>query len=127
MATPRPKGILLVEDEDELRSLFATLLQMEGFTVFEADDGDIGLEILRNHGENIDLVMTDLNLPRLAGVELIGMVRSIKPGVKVIGTSGIGGADIIRMVRQAGADTFLPKPFAPQEAIRTVREMLAGS
>jgi DNA-binding response OmpR family regulator len=127
MPDPRSKGILLVEDEAELRSLFATLLQMERFTVFEADDGDSGLELLEEHRDEIDLVITDLNLPRLGGVELIGRVRSVKPTVKVIGTSGIGGADITKIVRDAGADAFMPKPFAPQEAIKTVRDMLSTS
>jgi CheY-like chemotaxis protein len=121
------RGILLVEDEQELRSLFATLLQMEQFKVFEADDGARGLELLDQHRDEIDVVITDLNLPGMGGVELISRVRSLKPSVKIIGTSGIGGAEVEKMLHKAGADLFLAKPFAPQDAIRRVKEILAAS
>jgi DNA-binding response OmpR family regulator len=121
---PASRGVLIVEDEPELRSLFALLLEMENLIVFQANDGQSGLEALQRHRDSIDLVITDLGLPQLGGIELISRVRSIKPSLKIIGTSGLSGGDMEEMVRAAGADAFIPKPFTPHEAIKKVKEML---
>jgi len=121
---PQNGGVLIVEDEQELRSLFAMLLEMEGFTVFQADDGKQGLDVLQAHAGDIGLLITDLNLPRLAGVDLINQARTLNPSVKIVGTSGMSGATVREMVIKAGADDFLPKPFQPQDAIRKLKDLL---
>ena len=71
-----PGAVLLIEDEEELRTLFAMLLEMEHFTVYQAPDGVRALELLDEHGETIRVVLSDLSLPRLGGTELISMIRS---------------------------------------------------
>ncbi len=124
MSKARDGGILIVEDEHELRSLFALLLEVEGYTVYQADDGKQGLEVLRAHAGDIGLLITDLNLPQLAGIDLISHARTINPSVKIVGTSGMGGTAIREMVLKAGADVFLPKPFQPQEAIRMLNSIM---
>ncbi len=124
MASARDGSVLIVEDEQELRSLFALLLEMEGFTVYQANDGKQGLEVLKAHAGDIGLLITDLNLPKLAGVDLIGHARTLNPAVKIVGTSGMGGNKVRDMVLKAGADEFLPKPFQPQDAIRRLKAIL---
>jgi len=124
MASARDGSVLIVEDEQELRSLFALLLEMEGFTVYQANDGKQGLEVLKAHAGDIGLLITDLNLPKLAGVDLIGHARTLNPAVKIVGTSGMGGSTVRDMVLKAGADEFLPKPFQPQDAIRRLKAIL---
>jgi len=119
-----PGGVLIVEDEEELRSLFAILLEMDGFTVFQAGDGRKGLEMLQEHVREIGLLITDLNLPRIGGVDLISKARSLNPDIKIVGTSGMSGEAVRLMVMKAGADDFLPKPFQPQEAISKLRSIL---
>jgi len=119
-----PGGVLIVEDEEELRNLFAILLEMDGFTVFQANDGGEGLEMLQKHAQEIDLLITDLNLPRVGGVDLISKARALNPAIKIVGTSGMSGEAVRLMVMKAGADDFLPKPFQPQEAIRKLRAIL---
>jgi len=120
-------GVLLIEDEEELRTLFAMILEMEQFTVYQAPDGVRALELLDAHGDMIRLVISDLSLPRMGGTELLSTIRSRRPSVKLIGTSGLGEEDIPERVLAAGADAFLPKPFHPQEAIKKVREVLDES
>lgn len=120
-------AVLLIEDEEELRTLFAMLLEMERFTVYQAPDGVRALELLDAHGDEIRLVISDLSLPRLGGTNLLGKIRSRRPAVKLIGTSGLGEEDIQARVLAAGADAFLPKPFHPQEAIKKVKEVLGES
>jgi DNA-binding response OmpR family regulator len=120
-------GVLIVEDEGELRNLFAVILEMENFRVYQASDAQSGLKVLDEHADSIDVLITDLGLPHMGGVELIAKVRSLKPSVKIIGTSGLGGGSVEAMVRNAGADAFLPKPFNPSDAIARVKEVIGRS
>ncbi len=118
------KGVLIVEDEQELRNLFAVLLEMEGYVVVQAEDGREGLEYLQSHANSVDLIIADLNLPRMGGIDLIGRARSLNPTVKIIGTSGLSSDQVQEMVLKAGANAFLAKPFQANDAIQTVRRVI---
>jgi len=117
-------SILIVEDEAELRNLFALILEMEGFTVLQAADGQKGLDILSAHPGGITMMITDLNLPKVGGVDLINQARRLNPRVKIVGTSGMSGDKVRDMVMRAGADDFIPKPFQAQDAIRKLKAIL---
>jgi two-component system, cell cycle sensor histidine kinase and response regulator CckA len=117
-------AVLLVEDEAELRSLFAVLLEMESITVFQAEDGEQALQVFEQHRDEIGLLITDLGLPHVGGVDLIGRMRAMKPSMRILGTSGLSADEVREMVITAGADDFIPKPFSPQEAIDKVRTYL---
>ncbi|HTO94104.1 MAG TPA: response regulator [Bacteroidota bacterium] len=117
------RGILVVEDDRDLRMLFALMLSAEHFEVYEAADGVAGLKALEEHPGAIDLVFTDLGLPGLGGVELISRVRAVSPALKIIGTSGLGSRNVREMVLNAGADEFVPKPFSMGEVIEKVKTM----
>jgi DNA-binding response OmpR family regulator len=118
------RGVLIVEDEHELRVLFAALLEMEGFRVYQARDGQQGLDMLLAHTGEIDLMITDLNLPQMRGFELISRARALSPGIRILGTSGLDGAEVRTMVQNAGADGFLPKPFQPLAALEAIKSIL---
>jgi two-component system, cell cycle sensor histidine kinase and response regulator CckA len=118
------KGVLIVEDEEELRSLFAVLLEMEGYRVFQAQDGRQGLDFLQKNLSDIKLIIADLNLPKMGGIDLIGKARILNPSVKIIGTSGLSSDQVQEMVLRAGAQAFLPKPFQAKEALQTVRNVI---
>ena len=124
MPTPQIGSVLLVEDEQELRSLFALLLEMEGFTVYQANNGSEGLDLMQAHAGDIRLMITDLNLPKIGGIDLIQRARALNPSVKIVGTSGMSGKTVRDMVLKAGADDFLPKPFQPQTAIEKLKAIL---
>lgn len=124
MASSAGASILIVEDEAELRNLFALILEMEGFTVLQAADGQKGLEILTSHAGPIRMVITDLNLPKVGGMDLINQARKLNPAVKIVGTSGMSGDKVREMVMRAGADDFIPKPFQAQDAIRKLKAIL---
>ena len=126
MATVRrQRGVLVVEDDSSLRTLFGVLLEAEGFRVFEAVDGQAGLDTLTAHAGDIGVVITDLGLPRVGGVELIARVRAGHPEVRIIGTSGFGANNVRAMVIAAGADEFYPKPFSLPEVIAKVKSYAA--
>ena len=117
-------GVLIVEDEEELRHLFAILLEMEGFKVLQANDGNQGLDLLQKHAGEVRLLITDLNLPRIAGMDLISRARALNPSIKIVGTSGMSGKAVHEMVIKAGADDFIAKPFQPSEAIAKLKAIL---
>jgi len=125
MTEARRRGVLVVEDEEGLRTLFAAILEMENYMVYTAANGHDGLAILGIHGDSIDLMITDLTLPQLGGLELISLVRAQRPAIKLIGISGHADDDVVASVLKAGADAFIPKPFLPNDAITKVREILS--
>jgi DNA-binding response OmpR family regulator len=118
------RGVLIVEDDDELRSLFGQVFEAEGFRVYQAGDGERGLDMLSAHAPEIHLLITDLGLPGLGGVELIARVRKASPDLKIIGTSGFGAKDVREMVLAAGANDFIPKPFSMPEMVGKVKSLL---
>jgi DNA-binding response OmpR family regulator len=113
-------GVLVVEDDNELRKLFGLLLESEGFTVFQADDGQVAMEVLAAHRGEIQMVITDLGLPSIGGVDLIKKVRAVDAHVRIIGTSGFGAKNVREMVLAAGADEFFSKPFSVGDVIDKV-------
>ncbi|MFN0157934.1 MAG: response regulator [Bacteroidota bacterium] len=117
-------GVLIAEDEEEIRELLAMIFEMEQFTVFRAVDGQHALEIFSEHLDEIALLITDLGLPRLGGVDLIEKVRALKPTVRIIGSSGYGRANVRKEVLAAGADDFMPKPFVAAELVLKAKKML---
>jgi DNA-binding response OmpR family regulator len=117
------RGVLVVEDDRDLRLLFGLMLSAAHFEVYEAADGIEGLKALEDHPGAIDVVLTDLGLPGLGGVELISRVRAARPTVKIIGTSGLGSRNVREMVLNAGADEFFSKPFSMGAVIEKVKTM----
>jgi DNA-binding response OmpR family regulator len=117
-------SVLIVEDEAELRTLFTIVLGDENLAVLQAHDGNVALALLQERASQIRLLITDLGIPSLGGVELIARARELNPGMKIIGTSGMGGQNIREIVLGAGADAFLSKPFSIDDIIKLVRRLL---
>jgi two-component system cell cycle sensor histidine kinase/response regulator CckA len=124
---PMPTGIatiLLVEDESSLRRLMRTSLEKQGYRVLEAKDGAEGLSVCRHNLEHIDLVVTDLAMPRMTGLQLKEKVVALRSSMKFLLISGYA-EDLLGSPEQiANAGEFLEKPFLPDELARRVREIL---
>ncbi len=118
-------SVLIVEDEAELRTLFSIVLADEHLDVLQAQDGGVALQLLQERAADIRLLITDLGIPSLGGVELIARARELVPGMRIVGTSGMGGQNIREMVLGAGADAFLAKPFSLEDVVRLIRGLLA--
>lgn len=119
-----PPGVLITEDEDELRVLLVMLFEQAGFRVFEAGDGQEALEQFAAHRDAIDVIVTDLGLPRLGGVEMIVQVRALSPGVRILAASGFGKENVRQTVLEAGADDFMPKPFSGAALVGRAKELI---
>jgi PAS domain S-box-containing protein len=122
-----PRGnetILLVEDEENVRVVSAALLKEFGYTVVEAIDGEDGLRAFRENLDTVALVISDLIMPKMNGREAFEEMKRLRPGLKVIFTSGYT-ADIITqkgLLDQGAA--FITKPLNPVELLKKIREVL---
>ena len=117
--------ILLVEDEEAVRRLASRVLEARGYTVLRAADGLQALDTVHRHPGAIDLVITDVVMPRMGGRELAELVRPRRPATKILYVSGYTDDAIVRHgVLDAGA-VFLQKPFTPDSLARKVKEILS--
>jgi signal transduction histidine kinase/ActR/RegA family two-component response regulator len=114
--TPGRETILLVEDEEMVRSFASRVLRQAGYQVLEAPDGESALQLARNHGGGIALLVTDVVMPKLDGPQLARRFGEQRPGVPVVFLSGFSHED--------AALEYLQKPFTPQELCRIVRARL---
>ncbi|MBV9952583.1 MAG: PAS domain S-box protein [Acidimicrobiia bacterium] len=112
--------ILLVEDEQPLREATARLLQARGYDVVTAGDGIEALDVMDHEERPMDLVVTDVAMPRLRGDELAERLAVIAPEVPVLFVSGFDSGEAPLVGR------LLPKPVAEQDLLRAVREVLDG-
>jgi DNA-binding response OmpR family regulator len=124
MAETQGNGVLIVEDEDQIRVLVALLFELEQFTVYQAINGREALETFLHHRDQIALLITDLGLPEMGGLELVQRVREAKPTVRIIGTSGFGRQNVREELLKAGGDEFVPKPFAADDLIKMSKQLL---
>jgi len=114
--------ILLVEDEESLRTLTRTMLEQTGYTVLEARGGDEAIEIARLHGSPIDLLLTDMVMPGMNGHAVSRSVALIRPGVKVVYMSGYSGFGHRGLA--GSEDILLSKPLTRDTLLRKLHEVL---
>ena len=119
---PETRNILLVDDHKPFRDSLAKVLQGEGFHVFPASDGEEALDTLRK--EYIHLVITDLKMPRMDGVELLKVAKTIRPEVEVILITGYGTVDTAVTSMKDGAFDYIQKPFKPREILKITRKAI---
>jgi two-component system cell cycle sensor histidine kinase/response regulator CckA len=116
--------ILIVEDEDMVRSLASRGLREQGYTVIEARHGTDALRQLELQTTPVDLVISDVVMPEMGGRELGRRLAALRPSMPVLYTSGYTGEDVIQRGLMEADAPFQQKPFAPEELARKVREML---
>jgi two-component system cell cycle sensor histidine kinase/response regulator CckA len=118
--------ILLVEDEDAVRSFAARALRMRGYTVLEAPGGEQALEIVRQHKGTIALLITDVVMPNMDGPTLVRAARRLRPEMRIIFMSGYAEDAFRRNEEKAEDLQFLPKPFGLKQLVAKVKEVLSG-
>ena len=116
--------ILLVEDEEDVRALAREVLERQGHRVLEAGDGVQALQCYEAEGERIDLILTDVVMPRMSGRELVDRVRVMRPAMPVLYMSGYTEDAILRHGVRDASMLLLGKPFTPADLISKVREVL---
>jgi two-component system cell cycle sensor histidine kinase/response regulator CckA len=116
--------VLIAEDESSARALAARVLREQGYTVFEAPDGMEALRVARELSGKIDLVLTDVVMPKISGTELVSQIEAMKPGVKALYLSGYTDSAVVHHGLLDSNVAFLQKPFTVENLARKVREVI---
>ncbi len=119
------KRILVVDDDPGMREMVKLLLNDEGYHVFEAANGKHAMECLKN--ESPDLVITDIIMEEMDGVEIIMEIRENYPDIKIIAMSGgskISAAHYLESASDLGADYAFTKPFALPDMLKAIKELI---
>lgn len=116
--------ILLIEDEEAICDLVSSMLISQGYEVLVANDGASGIEIYQQNQSKIDLVLTDMGLPRLQGDEVLRRIIAINPNARVVIASGFIDPEMKNALFQAGLEDFIQKPYMPTELAKMMRQIL---
>jgi len=116
--------ILVVEDDESIRSLLREWVSQAGYEVLEADNGNSGLEVYRSNKESIQLVLTDIGMPKLGGARLFREIRKINSNVPVLFCTGFIEEERGAELMKAGASGIIQKPFRPSDILTSIREAL---
>ena len=115
--------VLLAEDDAPSRQIYYTVLDTEGYRVIEVPDGNSALEVLRN--QPVDLLLTDIMMPGMTGIELLERAREIRPELRAIVMTGHKTSEAVIGALRNRACEFLEKPFHTEELVETVRSVLS--
>ncbi|MCX6144923.1 MAG: PAS domain S-box protein [Ignavibacteriales bacterium] len=123
---PRGAGqtVLVVEDEEMLLDLLETLLEEQGYRVLTARDGQEAVDIYRQFGDGISIVLSDMGLPKLGGWEVFRQMKEMNPKVRCILASGYFDPDLrVQMVKEGAVD-FVQKPYVPNVILARIGEVI---
>jgi DNA-binding NtrC family response regulator len=121
--------LLLVDDEASLRLTLAANLELEGFEVVEAESAEQALALLEADGaaERLQVVLSDVRMPGMNGIDLFGRIKAHRPGIPVVFMTAFAGEDLVQAAVREGAFAVLPKPCDPVAMARTLRRAAGGS
>ena len=117
--------VLIVEDDELVRSMLKTTLEREGYEVMEASDGEKGIRLMKKNPAH--LVITDIIMPDKEGIETIIELKRIFPGIKIVAISGggrIGPETYLDMAEKFGAMRTFVKPIDRKELLKAVKELI---
>lgn len=116
--------ILIIEDEQYLRQMLEELLIAKGYTVITAENGVEGVDVYTKNYQNIDLIITDMGLPKLDGKEVFYRIHKINPDAKVIIASGYLEPSLKSQLYKDGLKDFITKPYSLSEILKKIRTVL---
>ena len=118
-----PQTILVVDDDSQMRGLCRAALEQAGYFVMEAGDGKQALAETQEAA--VDLILLDLCMPDMDGLEFLETVRVESPGLKIVTMSGFMGGVLLPAAKHLGGTAALIKPFSPDSLVSLVGELLA--
>jgi YesN/AraC family two-component response regulator len=119
--------VLIVDDEPSVTRLLKTLLSdMQVTQVFTAEDGREALNFLGEMGLGIDVIICDWNMPNMTGLDLLKQVRTVDNDVRFVMMTGRGDLDSVKVARDHGIDSYLRKPFSPEQLQKKLQTSCRG-
>ncbi len=123
-ATGGKETILVIEDEEMLRELAYEVLTSKGYSVITACDGEEGIDVYERNQGNINLVLSDLGLPKLSGKDVLKKIKSINPAIKFVIATGFIDPEEKSDIFRSGASDIVSKPYTPKDLSQKIREIL---
>jgi len=118
--------ILIAEDEDVVRDLASRILERAGYHVIVAEDGEVAMDLFRKHYNEINLVLLDVVMPGMNGRVVFERIRLLKPGIKVLFSSGYTAGGVhTNFVMEQGLE-MLSKPYNSEDLLRRIRQVLGS-
>ena len=124
-ASPRDL-VLVVDDEEAVREVINSVLEFAGFDTLVAKDGSTAVQLFRENGAEIGIVLLDLSMPGLSGEQTFKELRRLDPTVRVLLSSGYSEAEATRRFVGRGLAGFIQKPYRPEQLVDAVRRALRG-
>jgi CheY-like chemotaxis protein len=124
---PSPGGtetILLAEDDETVRELHTMILEEAGYRVIEAVDGLEALDRFMEHMEQVDILATDVVMPRMNGKSLYEEIRKVRPDIKVLFMSGYTKDVVVGKGIMDDESGYITKPVIPHELLKKIRQIL---
>ncbi|WP_223069360.1 response regulator [Paenibacillus caui] len=118
------KKVLIVDDQNGIRILLMEVFSSEGYKTYQAANGKLALEIVRN--DSPDLVLLDMKIPGMDGLEILRHIKAVNPDIKVIMMTAYGELDMIKQATELGALMHFTKPFDIDEMRLAVNMQLKG-
>ena len=114
--------VLVVDDEPVIRNILMSALTMAGLSAHVAEDGRDGLESFLKHQAEICIVVSDVVMPNMGGLEMVDRILEIAPGMKILMMSGYSSAELDVKAKQRFP--FIRKPFLPRDLLQKIRDVL---
>ena len=118
------KRILVVEDDEEMRSLLKDFIEAEGFEIDSVGNGSEAFRILVR--ELFDLVITDIRMPGLTGLDIIPGIKKLQPETPIIAITAFGSEEVHRRAMERGATAYLEKPLRFHELKTMIHEIMSS-
>lgn len=124
-STPSQSGtILLIDDEAIIRTAVAEFLLLSGYSVLAAEDGQTGLEIFQQQQEQITVVLLDVTMPVMSGMEVLKHIRELSADVPIILLSGLHEPEVLAEMSALPSTTFMRKPFRLNQLVETITAII---
>ena len=118
------RKIMIIDDEEAMCRILKQILEGEGYAVQTHNDGLLALDEIKN--DSFNLVITDVSMPNLSGIEILAQVKQFKPNLPVIFVTGSDADAILQEALQLGLDGFIEKPFNIQAVLDVIKEKLSA-
>lgn len=122
----KDKLILVIDDEDMLRDVLKEVLEMVGFSALFASSGRAGIQLFEENRGRVQLILMDILMPEMSGLETHKEIKAIDPDMKFIFMSGFPDKDALSLRELVGEYVFVKKPFSVKEIVSQIRQVLEG-
>jgi len=124
MDSRKKRRILVIEDDEEMRSLLEDFIEEEGYGVDSVGDGSEAFRKLAKG--SFDLIITDIRMPGLNGLDILPGLKQIQPGIPIIVITAFGSEEVQRRALTRGADAYLEKPLHLEQLRTLIQEMVSS-